>query len=177
MFSDNKRFVLKTVKPAEEKLLFAPKNGVLPFYYQYVASNERNLLSKLLGIFKVKLQMMETPVTFVIMDSLIGPEYWRIERLYDLKGSSHKRFTKLTRDEEENGSGLKTLKCQNFAGLDISEQARDDVLALLEADSQFLAVHNLSDYSLLVLKIRDLKEGETDQVKEQALQIDENGVF
>ena len=49
MFSDNKRFVLKTVKPAEEKLLFAPKNGVLPFYYQYVASNERNLLSKLLG--------------------------------------------------------------------------------------------------------------------------------
>ena len=56
-------------------------------------SNKRNLLSKLLGIYKVKLQMMKDPITFVIMDSLIGPEYRRIERLYDLKGSSHKRFT------------------------------------------------------------------------------------
>ena len=56
-------------------------------------SNKRNLLSKLLGIYKVKLQMMKDPITFVIMDSLIGPEYRRIERLYDLKGSSHKRLT------------------------------------------------------------------------------------
>ena len=69
--------------------------------------------------------MMKEPVIFVIMDSLIGPEYRRIERLYDLKGSSHKRFTKLTPEQEEHGSGLKTLKCQNFSGMDISESDRD----------------------------------------------------
>lgn len=93
MFTDNKRFVLKTVKPSEEKLLFTKNNGILKHYYNYVVNNKRNLLSKLLGVYKVKLQMMKEPITFVIMDSLIGPEYLRIERLYDLKGSSHKRFT------------------------------------------------------------------------------------
>ena len=81
------------MKPSEEKLLFAKNNGILKHYFHYVMSNKRNLLSKLLGIYKVKLQMMKDPITFVIMDSLIGPEYRRIERLYDLKGSSHKRFT------------------------------------------------------------------------------------
>ena len=81
------------MKPSEEKLLFAKNSGILKHYFHYVMSNKRNLLSKLLGIYKVKLQMMKDPITFVIMDSLIGPEYRRIERLYDLKGSSHKRLT------------------------------------------------------------------------------------
>lgn len=88
--------MLKTVKPSEDKLLFNKSNGMLHRYYHYVVSNKRNLLSKLLGVYKVKLQMMEEPVNFVIMDSLIGPEFWRITQLYDLKGSSHKRLTQLT---------------------------------------------------------------------------------
>lgn len=111
LFTDNKRFVLKTVKPSEEKLLFTKNSGILKNYFHYCVNNKRNLLSKLLGVYKVKLQMMKEPVVFVIMDSLIGKDYRRIERLYDLKGSSHKRLTKLTPEEEENGSGLKTLKC------------------------------------------------------------------
>ena len=73
---------------------------MLKHYFHYVVHNKHNLLSKLLGVYKVKLQMMEDPVTFVIMDSLIGPEYWRITQLYDLKGSSHKRFTQLTPEQE-----------------------------------------------------------------------------
>ena len=73
-----------------------------------------------LGVYKVKLQMMDTHVTFVIMDSLIGEEYRRIERLYDLKGSTHGRETKLTPEQERDGSGLKTLKDLNFKGMDIA---------------------------------------------------------
>ena len=66
--------------------------------------------------------MMDKPITFIIMDSLIGREYKNIKRVYDLKGSSLKRFVKLTREEEKEGSGLKTLKCQNFTGMDISKE-------------------------------------------------------
>jgi len=91
--------------------LFTKKSGILKHYHKYCVGNKNNLLSKLLGVYKVKLQMMKEPVVFVIMDSLIGKDYRRIERLYDLKGSSHKRLTKLTPEEEEQGSGLKTLKC------------------------------------------------------------------
>ena len=142
-----------------------------------MVSHKQNLLSKLLGVYKVKLQMMQEPITFVIMDSLIGPEYRRIERLYDLKGSSHNRLTKLTPEEEENGSGLKTLKCQNFNGIDISESERDKTLQILEEDSLFLSQLNLIDYSMLLLKIRELAPGETDDDSAQAMSIDETGAF
>ena len=59
LFTDNKRFVLKTLKPSEEKLLFARNQGILKNYFAYVVANKANLLSKLLGIYKVKLKMME----------------------------------------------------------------------------------------------------------------------
>ena len=167
--------MLKTVKPAEEKLLFARNNGILKHYYNYVVSNKRNLLSKLLGVYKVKLKMMQEPIIFVIMDSLIGTEYRRIERLYDLKGSSHKRFTKLTPEQERDGTGLKTLKCQNFNGMDITERDRDETLQILEEDSVFLSQLNLIDYSLLLLKVRDLAPGEEAE-PDEAMEI-ENGVF
>ena len=39
LFTDDKRFVLKTVKPAEEKLLFARNNGILKHYYNYVVGS------------------------------------------------------------------------------------------------------------------------------------------
>jgi hypothetical protein len=65
--------------------------------------------------------MSDESVNFIIMDSLIGEEYMRIERLWDLKGSTYSRLTKLTEDEIQNGSGLKTLKDQNFEGMDIDE--------------------------------------------------------
>lgn len=84
------------MKTSELDLLLAPDKGILKNYFNYVSSNKANLLSKLLGVYKVKLQMMEESISFVIIDSLIGPEYRRIERLYDLKGSTLGRFTKLT---------------------------------------------------------------------------------
>ena len=43
---------------------------------------------------------MQDAVTFMIMDSLVGKEFARIERLYDLKGSRHGRLTKLTEEQE-----------------------------------------------------------------------------
>ena len=44
-------------------------------------------------------------------------------------------------------------------------------------DSLFLSKLNLIDYSLLLLKIKDLAPGETDDSSNDALQIDEDGNF
>ena len=98
------------MRTSEEALLFNKQDGILPGYYDYITKNPDSLISKVLGVFKVKIRMMDESVNFILMDSLIGEEYRRIERLYDLKGSTHSRLTKLTEEEEKNGSGLKTLK-------------------------------------------------------------------
>ena len=56
---------------------------------------------------------MDEPITFLLMDSLINNDLGLIERLYDLKGSTQGRITKLTTEQESN-SGMKTLKDNNF---------------------------------------------------------------
>ena len=173
LFTDNKQFVLKTLKPTEEELLFNKKNGILASYFTYIQKHPNSLISRLLGVYKVKLQMMDEYVTFVIMDSLIGEEYRRIERLYDLKGSTHGRITKLTPEQEANGSGLKTLKDLNFDGIDIQEGEKLELIATLESDSHFLMGLHLIDYSMLLTKYRVLKSGEIDDdAKDEALQQD-----
>jgi hypothetical protein len=48
-FSDNKAYVLKTLKESEKKLLL--ENGILENYYNYVMSNKETLLSKYYGVY------------------------------------------------------------------------------------------------------------------------------
>jgi hypothetical protein len=62
---------------------------------------------------QVKLGMMDIPISFVIMDSLINQDIMQIERLYDIKGSTQGRRTKLPESKLKN-SGLTTLKDLNF---------------------------------------------------------------
>ena len=153
LFTDNKQFVLKTLRPSEETLLFQ-KGGVLGPYYEHITQHPDSLISKVLGVFRVKLQMMDEPITFLIMDSLIGNEYKRIKRLYDLKGSTLQRFVQLSEEEEQNGSGLKTLKDQNFNGMDISVPEKERIVQLLALDSEFLMSQSLMDYSMLLTVTR-----------------------
>mmetsp|Transcript_63627 Transcript_63627/g.87854 ORF Transcript_63627/g.87854 Transcript_63627/m.87854 type:complete len:124 (+) Transcript_63627:120-491(+) len=87
------------------------------------------------------------------MDSLIGDEYEQVRRLYDLKGSTLGRLTKLTEGQEKNGSGLKTLKDLNFKGIDVEDHYKKDLLERLKVDSKFLGKHGLIDYSVLLLEI------------------------
>mmetsp|Transcript_16644 Transcript_16644/g.22912 ORF Transcript_16644/g.22912 Transcript_16644/m.22912 type:complete len:81 (-) Transcript_16644:856-1098(-) len=75
---------------------------------------DNSLLSKFFGVFRVHDSMSEEPISIVIMDSLIGKEFPSIKRLYDIKGSTFGRKTELTKEEIEEGSGLKTLKDLNF---------------------------------------------------------------
>jgi len=44
-----------------------------------------------------------------------------VKRCFDLKGSLHGRYTKLTEEEMSKGSGMKTLKDKNF--IDMNSKA------------------------------------------------------
>jgi hypothetical protein len=50
------------------------------------------------------------------MDNLFGKDYMNIERIYDLKGSTLGRRTKLSQDEQSGAikTGLKVLKDLNY---------------------------------------------------------------
>lgn len=169
--------MLKTLKPSEETLLLG-KNGILKKYVQYMLENPDSLISKIMGVYKVQLQMMEDPISFIVLDSLVGKEYHRIEKMFDLKGSKLGRESKLLESQKEN-SGLKTLKDINFlqdGRISVSQDVKNDILRILEKDSKFLSTLGLIDYSLLLMKVRNLEKGEKDVESDEALLI-QNGVF
>ena len=87
-FSDNKHFVLKTLKLTEKKLLL--ELGVLEAYYEYMMKNESSLLSKFYGVYTFSIANMEE-ITCFIMDNLLGSDFMNISRIYDLKGSTFGR--------------------------------------------------------------------------------------
>lgn len=54
-------------------------------------------------------------ITCCIMNNLVGLDFINVHRLYDLKGSTFGRRTKLSEKEKETGnSGMKVLKDLNF---------------------------------------------------------------
>ena len=74
-FSDNKSYVLKTLKESERKLLL--DNGVLENYYQHVMDNNETLLSKYYGVYQIKIPNMQD-ITCFIMDNLLGTDFIHI---------------------------------------------------------------------------------------------------
>ncbi len=92
-FTDNKTFVLKTLKDSEKKLLL--EQGVLENYYNYIMNTDQTLLSEFYGVFSIRVANM-AEITCFIMDNLLGKDFFNIERIYDLKGSTHNRIVNLS---------------------------------------------------------------------------------
>lgn len=94
---------------------------------------------------------------FYITENMIGNDFDKIVRCFDLKGSKRHRLVDLTEEEKSGATGLKVLKCQNFIEpgnkLDISYQTKGQILETLDRDSAFLKSHKLIDYSVLLLQI------------------------
>ena len=79
-----------------------------------------------------------------------------IKRCFDLKGSLHKRLTKISENEKVFGSGLNVLKDQNFLETDplgISAEQKDSLMKMIELDTQLLRKHRLIDYSIFLLEV------------------------
>ena len=96
MFTDNKAFVLKTLKVSERSLLF--DKSVLENYYMYMISHQKSFLSRFYGVFTIKMEDMGE-VTCCIMNNLVGTDFLNTMRIYDLKGSTVNRKSKLSKEQ------------------------------------------------------------------------------
>jgi len=75
-------------------------------YYEYIINNPDSLLSKILGIYEIKVGN-NTPLSFLISENMLDKDFNKIKRCFDLKGSLHKRIVRIKEGEE---TGLKVLK-------------------------------------------------------------------
>ncbi|KAL3538555.1 hypothetical protein ACH5RR_001921 [Cinchona calisaya] len=138
--SGDDRFVIKTLTRSELKVLLR----MLPLYYEHVRQHENTLITKFFGLHSIKLKHGKK-VHFVVMGNMFCTEL-RIHRRYDLKGSSHGRFTK--KDKIDEGTTLKDLDLTFEFHMD--KLLRESLFKQLHLDCKFLESQQIIDYSLLL---------------------------
>ncbi|KAM3271233.1 hypothetical protein ACQJBY_041793 [Aegilops geniculata] len=138
----DERFMIKTVKKSEVKLLIR----MLPSYHKHVKRYNNSLITRFYGVHSVK-PYGGHKVRFIVMGNLFCSEH-RIHRRYDLKGSSYGR--KSDRFEQETGDAttLKDLDL-NFA-FRMQRSLYKELHEQLRRDCAFLESEGIMDYSLLV---------------------------
>lgn len=138
--SHDDRFIIKTMKKAEVKVLL----GMLTTYHLHVKTYENTLITKFFGLHRIK-PYGGQKVRFVVMGNMFCTEL-RIHRRFDLKGSSQGRSA--DKVEIDETTTLKDLDLGYEFRLDPSW--RDSLLRQLEYDCKFLESRGIMDYSMLL---------------------------
>jgi 1-phosphatidylinositol-4-phosphate 5-kinase len=143
-FSQDNQYVLKTIPKREAKLL----RLLLPSYYHHMMQHDNSLLTRFLGLHRVK-PHKGRQVRFLVMGNLFKTSH-KIHQRFDLKGSTAGR--ELT--PEERNKKNPTFKDMDFRRLNKKIQLGPKMRALflnqLSEDCKFLMAQNVMDYSLLV---------------------------
>lgn len=139
-YSSDGKYMIKTMTNQESKFL----RRILPHYFRHCSQNPNTILTKFLGMYRVKLYHLRKNVKFVIMNSVFDTDK-TLSSFYDLKGSvvgrSAKRGESVLKDNDlRKESG--TIRLQSEA----RERLRDQV----RRDCEFLKEMKIMDYSMLV---------------------------
>ncbi|XP_024380770.1 phosphatidylinositol 4-phosphate 5-kinase 9 isoform X1 [Physcomitrium patens] len=138
--SHDDRFIIKTMKKAEVKVLL----NMLAAYHLHVKTYDNTLITKFFGLHRIK-PYGGQKVRFVVMGNMFCTEL-RIHRRFDLKGSSQGRSA--DKVEIDETTTLKDLDLDYEFRLDPSW--RDSLLRQLEYDCKFLEARGIMDYSMLL---------------------------
>jgi hypothetical protein len=132
-FSHDKRFIVKTLTDAELKL----KEKLLPDLYRHYSENPNSLISKVYGVYTVKMKNYK-PVNLILMENTLKfANKKNITRVYDLKGSRTNRYVKT-----KNVLSSATLKDMNFLEnknyvqeINLSRKQKFSLRKIIQADT------------------------------------------
>ncbi len=118
------------------------------------------MLARFYGIYTVKIKYMK-PISVVIMDNLMGEYITEIQRIYDLKGSTHKRTTKVIKSVRTVRKDLNLLRDSEFS-LKFTPEFQSEFKRRIYRDKEFLKSCNLMDYSLLLIFFKKIDWQDTE---------------
>jgi len=146
-FSHDRRFIVKTMTNTELALI----QKILPKLHEHLKKNPASLLSRIYGVYSVKMQDYQMVHLILMGNTLRFDESKDISRIYDLKGST---FSRLVKGRTTHKS---TLKDQNFVmnqhhvqEINLSKRDMRRVNRAIHEDTKFLAKLNIMDYSILL---------------------------
>jgi len=143
-YSHDRRYMIKTISQDESKFL----RKIMPQYYEHVMKYPNTLLARFFGMHRVK-PHKRPEHHFLIMGSVFSTRK-TIDRVYDLKGSTHGRRTN---PEERTRPGC-VFKDNDFlednAKILLGPELTSKFLEQLRIDVELLTRLGIMDYSLLL---------------------------
>jgi len=141
-YSSDGKFMIKTMTNAESKFL----RRILPHYFRHCCQNPNTMLTKFLGMYRVKLYHLRRNVKFVIMNSVYYTEK-PLHSFFDLKGSVTGRAAKPGQDVKKDNDLRDNLPQEAIA---LEPYTRRRLREQLVADCEFMRRMKIMDYSLLI---------------------------
>jgi len=141
-YSRDGKFMIKTMTNAESKFL----RRILPHYFRHCSQNPNTLITKFLGMYRVKLYHLRRNVKFVIMNSVYYTDKF-LQLFYDLKGSVTGRMAKPHQDVKKDNDLRKVLP---DGAIILYPAVRSAVRKQLVADCDFMRRMKIMDYSMLI---------------------------
>ena len=144
----DKKFIIKTIIYEEFEFM---RNKLLTKIVEYFKDNKDSLITRIYGIYKIKMYGSYNDQYFLLMKNNFGVFKKKVLSKYDLKGS------KYTREVQEEGKDIvfKDINFDNKEGaLILNDENRNKLLKIVSKDAKFLNELEIMDYSLLVVKLK-----------------------
>lgn len=141
-YSSDGKYMIKTMTNAESKFL----RRILPHYFRHCSQNPNTLITKFLGMYRVKLYHLRRNVKFVIMNSVYYTDK-SLQTFYDLKGSEIGREAKPGQDVLKDNDLRAKLPEEAF---NFSPDVQARLRAQIASDCNFLERMQIMDYSMLI---------------------------
>lgn len=125
---------------------YSPNVKVTPHYFRHCAMNPNTLVTKFLGMYRVKLYHLRRNVKFVVMKSVYDTDK-HLHHVYDVKGSSTGRDAKAGEAVKKDNDVRRSLPDGAFI---LDPDLRDRLRMQVERDCQWLKAMKIMDYSMLI---------------------------
>lgn len=141
-YSKDGKYMIKTMTNAESKFL----RRILPHYFRHCSQNPNTLVTKFLGMYRVKLYHLRRNVKFVVMKSVYDTDK-HLDQLFDVKGSSKGRDAKPGEAVKKDNDVRRSLPDGAFV---LEPSLRDKLRIQVRKDCEWLKSMKIMDYSMLI---------------------------
>jgi len=141
-YSKDGKYMIKTMTNAESKFL----RRILPHYFRHCSQNPNTLVTKFLGMYRVKLYHLRRNVKFVVMKSVYDTDK-HLDQLFDVKGSSKGRDARPGEAVKKDNDVRRALPDGAFA---LEPSLREKLRIQVQKDCEWLKSMKIMDYSMLI---------------------------
>mmetsp|Transcript_1729 Transcript_1729/g.3666 ORF Transcript_1729/g.3666 Transcript_1729/m.3666 type:complete len:1174 (-) Transcript_1729:82-3603(-) len=141
-YSKDGKYMIKTMTNAESKFL----RRILPHYFRHCSQNPNTLVTKFLGMYRVKLYHLRRNVKFVVMKSVYDTDK-HLDQLFDVKGSSKGRDARPGEAVKKDNDVRRALPDGAFV---LEPGLRDKLRIQVQRDCEWLKSMKIMDYSMLI---------------------------